>query len=656
MKALPHPLSPEVRPLTLRDLSWLTASLAIVIAPHALRAPWWLTLLTLCLYGWRFYSMLSRAPLPSRWLVIAVAFIGMLGVWMEYRTLFGRQAGVILLMLFSGLKLLESRHHRDGAVAAFLGYFLIITNFLYTQSIPTALAMGIGVFAITVTLVGFSAPQRAPRANLRSAGLLLAHAAPAALVLFVLFPRVQGPLWGLPQDAYAGMSGLSETMSPGDLSQLALSDAIAFRAAFEGDSPPQPLRYWRGPVLWDFDGRTWSSGQGFLVNFQPPEGGSASYQYSVVLEPHNHYWLFALETAASLPERSRMTQDGQILSFAPVRNRLRYELSSVIEPTRDPRENRGTLGRALGLPADYNKRTVALANEWRAAGGSDVDMLNRGIAFLRKGRFTYTLEPPLLGRDSVDEFLFESKAGFCEHFSSAFTVLMRAAGVPARVVTGYQGGDLNPVDRIITVRQSDAHAWTEVFLAGRGWVRIDPTAAAMPTRVDGGLAQALPQTQALPLMMRPEMEWLRSARYRWEALAHKWNVWVLGYNPERQRDLMVSLGMRDADWQKLTAVLFTFLGVMTIALLGWSLRRLARPDPVQKAWQAFCRKLAARGVVRSPHEGPRDYSARAARTLPGSRRPILRIGALYIALRYGERTPRESTARLRRLVRELRLT
>src|SRR2546430_2502302 len=209
----PAPTPPRGRPLTLRDLAWLTASLAIVIAPHALRAPWWLTLLTLCLYGWRFYSMLTRAPLPSRWLVIAVAFIGMLGVWMEYRTLFGRQPGVILLMLFSGLKLLESRHHRDGAVAAFLGYFLIITNFLYTQSIPTALAMGVGVFAITATLVGFSAPQRAPRANLRTAGLLLTHAAPAALVLFMLFPRVQGPLWGLPQDAYAGMTGLSAPMN-----------------------------------------------------------------------------------------------------------------------------------------------------------------------------------------------------------------------------------------------------------------------------------------------------------------------------------------------------------------------------------------------------------------------------------------------------------
>src|SRR6267143_3555434 len=195
----------------------------------------------------------------------------MLGVWMEYHTLFGRQPGVILLMLFSGLKLLESRHHRDGAVAAFLGYFLTVTNLLYTQSIPTALVMCAGVFMITATLVGFSAPQRAPRANLRTAALLLAHAAPAALALFVLFPRVQGPLWGLPQDAYASLTGLSDTMAPGNLSQLALSDAIAFRAAFEADPPPLPLRYWRGPVLWDFDGRTWSTESVYLVRFEPPQ-------------------------------------------------------------------------------------------------------------------------------------------------------------------------------------------------------------------------------------------------------------------------------------------------------------------------------------------------------------------------------------------------
>src|SRR5258706_8455804 len=335
---------------------------------------------------------------------------------------------------------------------------------------------------------------------------------------------------------------------------------------------------------------------------------------------------------------------------------MRYDLVSVIAPAGlDSDQEPAALRRALSRPPGFNARTVALAEKLRAASSTDGEVMTRAISLLREGGYVYTLEPPLLGADSVDEFLFDTKAGFCEHFSSAFTVLMRAAGVPARVVTGYQGGELNPVDSIITVRQSDAHAWTEVYIAGRGWLRIDPTAAAMPRRLDGGLARALPQDQALPLMMRPEMEWLRSARYRWEAVAHKWNVWVLGYNPERQRDLMLSLGMRDADWQKLTAVLFTFLGAMTVALLVLSLRRLNRPDPVQDAWQKFCRKLAARGVVRSAHEGPRDYAARAARALPAVRRPILRIAALYIALRYGANASKPGMARLKRLVRQLEI-
>jgi hypothetical protein len=340
---------------------------------------------------------------------------------------------------------------------------------------------------------------------------------------------------------------------------------------------------------------------------------------------------------------------------------MRYDMVSVVTPPGlAPDDERSSLARALRLPQGYNPRAVALAQEWRSRGGTDAEIVQRAVEFLRQGRFLYTLEPPILGRDSVDEFLFATKAGFCEHFSSSFTFLMRAAGVPARVVTGYQGGDLNPVDLIVTVRQSDAHAWSEVFLRGQGWVRIDPTAAAMPRRVEGGLAQALPQTATLPFMLRPQMELLRALRNQWEAVAHKWNVWVLGYNPERQRELMLSLGMRDADWQKLSALLFAFLGLMTLVLLAWSLRRLTRPDPVQRAWATFCGKLARHGVVREPHEGPRDYSTRAARALPASRRSILRIASLYIGLRYGEKAgekaSRPSTARLQRLVRELRLT
>jgi len=646
-----HPLAPEQRQVGARDLVWLIAALVLVIAPHALRAPWWLTLLTLCLFGWRLYFSLNRAPLPSRWLVLGVAAVAMLGVWIEFRTLLGRQSGILLLVLFAGLKLLETRTHRDAAIAVFLGYFLVITNFLYTQTIPTAAAMGAALFLLTATLIGFAAPQRPPRANLRSAGLLLAQAAPAALALFLLFPRVQGPLWGLPQDAYTAMTGLSETMSPGTLSGLALSDAIAFRAEFQNVPPPQPVRYWRGPVLWDFDGRTWSVGASFLVDFAPPRGGRGAYRYEVVLEPHNRHWLFALETAASLPERARMSFDGQIVAGSPVRARMRYDLDSVIAPEPQPKETPGTLRRALRLPQGFNPRASALAAQWRSDSADDAEVLGRAIAFLRQGSYVYTLEPPLLGEDTVDDFLFSTKAGFCEHFSSAFVFLMRAAGVPARVVTGYQGGEANPVDSIITVRQSDAHAWAEVFLAGRGWVRVDPTAAAVPGRIESGMARAVPQAGELPLLMRPQLEWLRAVRDRWEAVAHKWNVWVLGFNPERQRDLMASIGMRDADWRTLTAALFTFLGAMTLVLLAWSLQRLARPDPVQKAWRRFCRKLAARGIERGPSEGPRDFATRAARALPAARRSILRIGALYIALRYGAHATQPGVARLRRWVR-----
>ncbi|HEX6319072.1 MAG TPA: DUF3488 and transglutaminase-like domain-containing protein [Burkholderiales bacterium] len=655
MTPAPHPLAPEMRLATPRDLAWLIGALALAILPHAQRAPWWLTLLTLCLFGWRFYLSLDRSPLPSRWLVLGVAAVAMLGVWVEYRHMLGRQQGILLLVLFAGLKLLETRSHRDATAAAFLGYFLIVTNFLYTQSIPTALLMCAALFALTATLVGFSAPNRAARSNMRTAAVLLGHAAPAALVLFLLFPRVNTPLWGLPQDAYAGMTGLSETMSPGNLSNLALSDAIAFRAEFQGELPAQALRYWRGPVMWDFDGRTWSLGDYVPARFDPPTAGRAAYYYDVVLEPHNRTWLFALESAASVPPRARYSGDGQILARFPVRARLRYDVTSVIGPEPRTDEAPYLLRRALRLPETFNPKATALAGEWRSGARDEGEVLARAIAFFRQGRFVYTLEPPVLGSDSVDEFLFDTRAGFCEHFASAFVFLMRAAGIPARVVTGYQGGEVNPFDRIVTVRQSDAHAWAEVFLPGQGWLRVDPTAAAVPGRVESGLARAVAQGEQA-LIRRPGLEWLHDLRNQWEAAAHKWNVWVLSYNPERQRELMSLIGIRNADWRSLTATLFTALGVITALLLLWSLRRMARPDPVQRAWRAFCAKLAARGVERSPHEGPRDYAERAARALPGARRAILHIAALYMSLRYGPHASARRAKQLRRLVRELRLT
>ena len=652
-------LAPEQRPLGGRDFALLVAGLAIVLAPHALRAPWWLTLLTAALVGWRLAALPNRGLLPSIWLLLAIVAGGMLGVWLEYRAIFGRTPGIMLLLLFAGLKTLESRNQRDAAALVFLTWFLAITNFLYTQSIPTALGMLAAVATSVAALVGLAAPRRALRANLRSAALLLGQAVPAALLLFLLFPRVQGPLWGLPPDAYSAMSGLSDSMAPGNLSQLTLSDAIAFRVDFQGKPPPRHTFYWRGPVLWDFDGRTWRLGSPMLAELPEPRNGTR-VEYSVLLEPHNRNWLFALEAAALLPPRARFLDDGQIVTVSPVRARLRYEMVSRVEADPEPKNDSRYLHRALRLPAGFNPRARALAEGWSRSAASDLQVLEHAIEYFRKERLLYTIEPRLLGRDSVDEFLFDSREGFCEHFSSAFVFLMRAGGVPARVVTGYQGGDPNPVDGRFTVRQSDAHAWAEVFLRDRGWTRVDPTALSAPRRLDDGLARAVASADALPLILRPEMAWLRTLRYNWEALTHQWNLWVLGYNPERQREFMSWLGMRDADWLELASTLLAALGAFMLALLAWMLRRLAPPDPVQSAWHQFCRKLGARGVARAAHEGPRDYAERAAHELPAAGDPIRRIGALYIGLRYGPgdsggraSASAQSVLQLRRMVREL---
>ncbi len=634
-RAALHPLHPEARALAGRDLAWLSLCLVAVLLPHALRTAWWLPLFALILLAWRVRLAITRGPLPGWWVLAGVAVLGMIGVGIEYRTLFGRSAGIALLMIFAGLKLLEMRTHRDATVAVFLCYFLILTNFLFTQSIPTAIAMFAALVVITAALVSFSAPQRSVGLHLRTAGLLLAQAIPIAALLFVLFPRVQGPLWGMPQDAYSGITGLSDTMSPGNLSQLSQSDATAFRVQFKGPVPLPRQLYWRGPVLWDYDGRTWSAGTPRLRGQREVTGGSARFEYTVVLEPHNRNWLFALETAASVPEDAWVAGDDQLLSLRLVRNRMRYDMVSIIGGRHEEAESASSLGRALRLPAGFNPRAIELARQWRSEGASDRQMITRAMSYFRDQGFVYTLLPPLLGRDSVDEFLFDTRRGFCEHFSSSFVVLMRAAGVPARVVTGYQGGDFNPSDGFFTVRQAEAHAWAEAYIEGEGWVRVDPTAASVPSRLDDGLSRAVSAGDPVPFMMRADAQWLRGMRYRIEALTNQWNLWVLGYNTERQRDFLTRLGMSEANWRELTSAMLLAVAAAVLLLLAWSLKRLVRPDPVQKAWLAFCGKLAAAGIARAPHEGPRDFTERAAGARPVQAGEIRGIGERYLALRYG---------------------
>ena len=642
--------SPSIQ---LRHLFWLLAGLALVAAPHSPRLPWWLNLIALILIAWRVYLGWGERALPKKWLLALFVVGGVFGVYFTYRTIFGRDSGVALLVLFLSLKLLELNNERDAMVLVLLTYFLALTNFFYSQTLPTAGLMLVSVLVNTASLVHYAAPGRALRANLKTAGVLLAQAAPVMLILFFLFPRVQGPLWGLPQDAYSGVTGLSDSMSPGLISRLSQSDAIAFRVKFQEDAPPRPQLYWRGPVFWHFDGRTWRPGEFRPFGQLRFEASGAPYDYEVTLEPHNHNWLFALELAAKLPPNTNVTTDYMLISRTPVRARMRYDMRSYTNFTTGGADQADEFRRGLQLPRGFNPKARELAQSWAAGTDSDVAIAQKALSFFRDEGFVYTLEPPLLGRNSVDEFLFGTKSGFCEHYASSFVFLMRAAGVPARVVTGYQGGDINPVDGYMIVRQSDAHAWAEVWLKGRGWVRFDPTAAASPVRVESGVAAAVPATDPLPLMARTTLIWLREVRYNLDALANKWNQLVLGYNPERQREFLTRVGMSEPSWENMTMTLFWGVGGLLALLTAWLLRRMRTADPVQRLWLRFCAKLGKKGSPRSAHEGPADFVARAAERYPGEAERIRAIGERYIALRYGELADPRVLAELRMLVREL---
>ncbi len=637
--------------LPLPNLAWLFAGLALAAAPHAARLPWWVTGIAVLLFVGRLYLAWHNLRLPNRWLVLGVALGTFIGVFLTYRTVFGRDAGVTVLVVLLALKLMEMRGIRDVFVLTFLAYFLALTNFFYSQTIPTALLMLATVLIITSGLIGFNALQCGAAENLKTAAMLLVQATPVMLIFFVLFPRVSGPLWRLPQDAFAGVTGLSDTMSPGAISLLSQSDAIAFRVKFQGNAPPRHSLYWRGPVLFDFDGRTWRAGATRLRQAVTFVAYGDPVDYEVTLEAHNRHWLFALDLPARYPPGSRTSADYQLLSLTPVRTRIRYDMRSFLSYRATADGDTQSLAMSLRLPSGFNPQARRLAAEWRRTAKSDEEVLRKAIEFFRAGRFEYTLQPPPLGENTVDEFLFGTKQGFCEHFSSSFVFLMRAAGIPARVVTGYQGGEINPIDQYLVVRQSDAHAWAEIWLANRGWVRVDPTAAAVPIRLESGLAAAVPQSAVLPLLIRPNLDWLLALRNNWDALTNRWNQWVLGYNPDRQRDMLAFFGVRQPSWQTLAMLLFWGIACVLGLTALWLLSRIRRTDPVQGAWLAFCSKLARAGLPRASFEGPLDFTRRALARYPAREEDLRSISRLYIDLRYGRLKDRESLSRLHSLVR-----
>ncbi|MGQ0749492.1 MAG: transglutaminase TgpA family protein [Betaproteobacteria bacterium] len=638
-----------------RNIAWLTAGLALVAAPHVQRLPAWVMLLAAMLVLWRLYIGSRRLALPRKALIIGVVAVAALGVFLNYRTLFGRDAGVALLIVMLALKLLEAESRRDALLLIFMSYFLIVTNFLYSQTLTTALYMLVCLWIITAAMIACNQTSSQPdsRHQLRAAGLMLAQSAPVMLVLFLLFPRTAGPLWRLPQDAHAGVSGLSDSMSPGSVSQLSLSDAVAFRVEFKSATPLARNMYWRGPVLWDFDGRTWTVPNAFLRGKPVLEALSPAVEYAVTVEPHNQRWLFALDLPDAAPSRAVTTSDFQLRSPTPLTHRLRYEARSYLEYRTGTDERREVLQRALRLPENSNPRTVQFARDLRRRHASDTALIQEVLLMLRNEKFYYTLDPPLLGLHAVDEFLFDTRNGFCEHYASAFAVLMRAAGIPARIVTGYQGGQRNPFGNYYIVYQADAHAWTEVWLPNEGWVRVDPTAAVSPLRIQSGIAAAVSRNEPLPLLVRGDNPWLRQLQFSWDSLANQWNQWVLGYNPERQRWVLSRVGIDEATWRTLGISLVIATALIMLLLVPLMLRTLRAQtvDPAHRAYSRFCAKLSRKGMERRPAEGPLHYAARLSRLRPDLAAQVANITGLYVTLRYGVDP---GTASLRELEQQVR--
>ncbi|MCX7627848.1 MAG: DUF3488 and transglutaminase-like domain-containing protein [Methylophilaceae bacterium] len=636
-------------------IRWLLFALGLALLPHFAHLVSWVPLLALGLGLWRYRLAATRRPLPGTWLLLPLTLAVAAGILVSYGGLFGRDAGVALLVLMTALKTLEAKSRRDFTLTVYLGYFLCICAFLFSQSIPLAAYMPLPLLALTATLVGINHTDGALEGVLRFrlAGAMLLQAVPVMLALFVLFPRVPGPLWGIPQDTARGVTGLSDDMSPGSISALSRSDAVAFRAIFRGAPPPSATLYWRGPVLWNFDGRTWRAGERPIPLPGPAyQAEGPPVEYTVTLEPHHKPWLFLLDLPAKVPGIGVLTTDYQALARQPVRQRLRYEAASHLEYREASRLDAHTRARALQLPPYGNPRARQLAERWRAENGDPLAIIRQALA-LYNAEFTYTLTPPPLGASPVDGFLFDTRKGFCEHFAGSFVFLMRAAGIPARVVTGYQGGQANPLGDYLIVRQSDAHAWAEVWLEERGWMRIDPTAAVAPQRVELGVAAALPAGEPLPALARMEMTWLKRLELGWDAVNNGWNQWVLGYNQQRQMEFLARLSGSRPEWGDMALWL---TGLLTL-VVGASAALLLRPgwpaqDPAQRAWRRFQNRLARAGMPPRPAEGPRDFTERAARQLPRSQQQIRQIGTLYLQLRYGGLPDHDGIARLQRLVRQ----
>lgn len=633
---------------------WLLVAFAAAVAPLVSYLPGWVAGVAVIAALWRLAVFRARIALPGRKWRILLVFACFGGLFYSFPRFQGLEPMVSMLVCAYALKLLEMRGRRDALVVIYLGYFLATTLALFDQGIVSAIYIFGSILLVTAGLAGLHQTEgdRHYYRPLSTALRILLQAVPLMVVLFVVLPRL-GPLWGVPSPQ-SGTTGFSETLAPGDINQLVRSSKVAFRVAFEGDPPPPEQRYWRGMTLSIFDGRSWRRSQGW--GYEGPwidwVGGSSGWwlkepkpmgqplDYSLTLERHNGVWLFAMAAPQPLTQGTGVQRDFTLLNHSPITSRMHYRVRSWPEAPMDAAGLSPLRRRIeLGLPEKGNDQTREVARSWRLETPDPNALIERLLGYFNRN-FIYTLEPPTLGEESVDEFLWGSRQGYCGHFAASFVFFMRAAGIPARVVTGYQGGELHPSRSHLTVRQYDAHAWAEVWLAGRGWTRIDPTAAVAPERVRLSILELFSEENPLsdsPLAMANyrNIRWINSLRLQLDALEYSWATWVLGYE-HVQYDLLRNLLGKVDPWR---LALFLLLGavatLMPTLLLSPYWRRRSSSHPLDRLYLVFCRRLARAGCQRNIGETPQKYAERSSQVLPHQAEIICDFTETYERLRYG---------------------
>ena len=657
-----------------RDTLFLLLVIACVVLPLAAHVPLWCSALVAGVLVWRGTLALKSQPLPSRWWLVFLLIVAVAATLATHKTILGRDAGVTLLVILLALKTLELRAQRDAFVVFFLSFFCMLSNFLFSQSLLTAFAMLVALMGLLTALVNAHMPVGKPPlvSAAKIAGKMAGLGAPIMLVLFMLFPRL-APLWGMPGGPLQGKSGLSADMRVGTLAKLALDDSIALRIKFEGKPPAARDIYLRGPVLTNFDGGKWLPPALSNQSSNLKVSGQA-FNYEITLEPNNKPWLLTLEAAASVPQLAgyqlRMTPQLQWLVNRPITELVRYKAQSHTKFNYGPEQQELSLQNDVSLPAGFNPRTLQLASDIRRdarfAEADAVALTLEVMQKLRTGGYEYTLEPGVYGDNTADEFWFDRKAGFCEHIASAFVVLMRALDVPARIVTGYQGGEFNDIDGTWIVRQSDAHAWAEVWQAGNkenntvgSWVRVDPTSAVAPQRIDSMQRLAAPSGVlggvfggAIASIWGNTLgsggnNPLLQLRAVWDAVNNTWNQKVLNYTEAKQLNLLKNIGFSSPSWADLSYVLIAIIVSASLLGIAWTTWDKRQHDPWLRLLSSVRTRLVKTGLPSPETTTARELAHLALNHFGDTAEPIARWLIQLEVLRYRQQVSDIDSASLK---------